>query len=210
MTWRGLWRVSDLGGSRSTGRVGLTGCVCSCAFMSLSQETEQHEKGGQSAAEAHASVQRAANDPAQKGVLTTAINTEVPYCAFCRSRVNHHHKATILSGTSAGPTCSGSPLARVGVKAQQDAIEASCGSTRSTQGSFQKDVERFNKSTGASSTAPTDSHPVQLVEPHHRLLASINVDLSPSAAGFISRHRIAALFLSKSRFVLSSLTPSLH
>jgi hypothetical protein len=69
------------------------------------------------------------------------------------------------------------------------------------------DVERFNNQfVGAAST---DSHPVQVLEPHHQLRPSINLYLRPSIGLYalvISWYRIAALG-TNIRFVLSSLTP---
>lgn len=67
----------------------------------------------------------AANNLARNGVLTTAISSGplryrgFALCASRRSRVNHHLQATILSGASAGPASSSSPLARVSVKTRR-------------------------------------------------------------------------------------------
>lgn len=83
--------------------------------MALSQETERDGKGGQLAAEA---LTGCSQRPCASWRFDDDdhCGTEVPLCASRRSRVNHHHAATILSGTSTGPTSSGRPLARVSVK----------------------------------------------------------------------------------------------
>jgi hypothetical protein len=128
-------------------RLSYTGCLCK---PPISPQRAGEDMKKRASAEAR---QAATNDTAQPMCCRRRSSSGLPQLCTPCSGVNDRRKATIFTDKlkiSCRTSCAQSPIG-LGrhLERRKDAIETSCGSTRSTRGSSQKVRKRFNRYTEA-------------------------------------------------------------